>query len=64
MTLRVEFLGFFIYICAMDNLKKFIIKRKYDLLAVVSIILMISINVIFAVPAIIFLIIGESKTKH
>jgi hypothetical protein len=48
----------------MDNLKKFIIKRKYDLLAVVSIILMISINVIFAVPAIIFLIIGESKTKH
>ena len=31
-TSRVEFLGFFIYLCAMDNLKNFIVKNKYDLL--------------------------------
>jgi hypothetical protein len=63
-TLRVEFLGFFIYLCAMDNLKKFIIKKKYDLLSIGSIILMFSVSVMFAIPAIVFLIIGESKSEN
>ena len=60
-TSRVELLGFFIYLCAMDNLKQFIIKRKYDLLCLCCLILMMLVNVLFALPAIIFLVIGESK---
>ena len=61
-TLRVEFLGFFIYLCAMDNLKQFIIKRKYDLSFLSCLILMMLVNVLFAIPAIVFLIVGESKS--
>jgi hypothetical protein len=45
----------------MDNLKQFIIKRKYDLLCLCCLILMMLVNVLFALPAIIFLVIGESK---
>jgi hypothetical protein len=63
-TLRVEFLGFFVYLCAMDNLKNFIVKNKYDLLSLGCVSLMFSISVVFAIPAIIFLVIGASKLKH
>lgn len=63
-TSRVEFLGFFIYLCAMSDLRNFIIKRKYDLLSVCSIILMLFVNVLFAIPAIAFLVIDAGKTKH
>jgi len=63
-TSRVEFLGFFIYLCAMSDLRNFIVKRKYDLLSICSIILMLSVNVLFAIPAILFLVIDVSKTKH
>jgi hypothetical protein len=63
-TLRVEFLGFFIYLCAMDNLKKFIIKRKYDLLAVGCFILMFQISVLFAIPSMVFIIIGETNIER
>jgi hypothetical protein len=63
-TLRVEFLGFFIYLCAMDNFKEFIIKNKYDLLSLGCVILMFSVSALFAVPAIVFLVIGESKSEH
>jgi hypothetical protein len=62
--LRVEFLRLFIYICAMSDLRNFIVKRKYDLLSICSIILMISVNVFFAIPAILFLVIDVSKPKH
>ena len=48
-TSRVENLGFFIYICAMSYLRNFIVKRKYDLLSVCSIILMLLVNVLVAV---------------
>jgi len=57
-------LGFFIYLCAMDNLKEFIIKKKYDLLSAGCIISMLFISPIFAIPAIAFLVIGESKSEH
>jgi hypothetical protein len=63
-TLRVEFLGFFVYLCAMDNLKNFIVKNKYDLLSLGCVSLMFFISVVFAIPAIIFLVIGASKLKH
>jgi len=63
-TSRVEFLGFFIYLCAMSDLRNFIVKRKYDLLSICSIILMLSVNVLFAIPAILFLVIDVSKPKH
>jgi hypothetical protein len=63
-TLRVGFLGLFIYLCVMDNLKQFIIKTKYDLLSIGCIILMFSVNAVFAIPAIVFLVIGASKSEH
>jgi len=63
-TLRVEFLGFFVYLCAMDNLKNFIVKNKYDFLCISCIILMFSVNAVFAIPAIVFLVIGASKSEH
>jgi hypothetical protein len=63
-TLRVEFLGFFIYLCAMDNLKNFIIKHKYDLLAVGCFILMFQFSVLFAIPTIALIVIGETKSKN
>ena len=62
LTPGIDIPVFLFYICAMDNLKQFIIKRKYDLLSVYCIILMISVNVFFAIPAIVFLMIGESKS--
>jgi len=61
---KVEFLFLFIYICAMDNLKQFIIKRKYDLLSLSCLILMMLVNVLFAIPAIVFLVIDVSKPSH
>jgi hypothetical protein len=63
-TLRVEFLGFFIYLCAMDNLINFIVKNKYDLLSLGCIILMFSVSAVFAIPSLFFLVIGASKSKH
>ena len=63
-TSRVEFLGLFVYICAMDNLKNFIIKNKYDFLSIGCIILMFSVSVVFAIPAMVFLVIGVSNSKH
>jgi hypothetical protein len=62
-TSRVEILGFFIYLCDMDNFKQYIIKNKYDLLSVGCIILMLSVSVVFALPSIAFLVIGASKSK-
>jgi hypothetical protein len=59
--LRVELLGLFIYICAMNNLINFMINKKYDLLSLGCMFLMFFVNVLFALPAIIFLVIGESK---
>jgi len=56
-------LGFFIYICDMDNLKQFIVKRKYDILCMSSLILMFTTNVLFAIPAMGFLVYGESKKE-
>jgi hypothetical protein len=46
----------------MDNLKQFIIKNKYDLLSLGSFILMFTVSVLFAIPAIIFIITAESKS--
>lgn len=63
-TSRVEFLRFFIYLFAMSDLRNLIVKRKYDLLSVCSIILMLFVHVLFAIPAIIFLVIDISKSKH
>jgi hypothetical protein len=63
-TSRVEFLGFFIYICDMDNLKNFLIKNKYDFLSIGCIILMFSVSVVFAIPAMVFLVVGVSNSKH
>lgn len=63
-TSRVENLGFFIYICAMSYLRNFIVKRKYDLLSVCSIILMLFVNVLFAIPAIAFLVIDLCESKN
>ena len=62
-TSRVEFLGFFIYLCDMDNFKHYIIKNKYDLLSVGCILLMLSVSVLFALPSIAFLVIGASKSE-
>ena len=56
-TSRVELLGFFIYLCAMDNLKNFIVKNKYDLLSIGCVCLMFSVSVVFAIPAIVFVVI-------
>ena len=63
-TSRVEFLGFFVYLCAMDNLKKFIVKNKYDLLSLGCVCLMFSVSAVFAIPSLIFLVIGASKSEH
>ena len=63
-TLRVEFLGLFVYLCAMDNLKNFVMKNKYDLLCLLCLMLMFFVNVLFAIPSIWFLIMGESKSEH
>jgi hypothetical protein len=63
-TSRVEFLRFFIYLFAMSDLRNFIIKRKYDLLSICSIIFMLFVHVLFAIPAIIFLVIDISKSEH
>jgi len=63
-TSRVEFLGFFVYLCAMDNLKNFIVKNKYDLLSLGCVCLMFSVNAVFAIPAIVFIVIGVSKSEH
>jgi hypothetical protein len=63
-TLRVEFLGFFIYICAMDNLKNFIVNNKYDFLSLGCIILMFSVSAVFAIPSLVFLVIGVSESKN
>jgi hypothetical protein len=62
-TSRVEFLGFFIYLCAMDNLKNFIVKNKYDFLCISCIILMFSVSVVFAIPAMWFIFVGVSKSE-
>jgi hypothetical protein len=62
-TSRVENLGFFIYICAMDNLKNFIVKNKYDFLCISCIILMFSVSVVFAIPAMWFIFVGVSKSE-
>jgi len=48
----------------MSSLRNFIVKRKYDLLSVCSIILMLFVNVLFAIPAIVFLMIDISKSEH
>jgi hypothetical protein len=45
----------------MEKLKNFIKKNKYDLLSLGCMFLMFFVNVLFALPAIIFLVIGESK---
>jgi hypothetical protein len=62
-TSRVENLRFFIYICAMDNLKNFIVKNKYDFLCISCIILMFSVSVVFAIPAMWFIFVGVSKSE-
>ena len=62
-TSRVEFLGFFVYLCAMDNLKNFIVKNKYDFLCISCIILMFSVSVVFAIPAMWFIFVGVSKSE-
>jgi|TARA_R110000868_G_scaffold38793_1_gene135453 hypothetical protein len=62
-TSRVEFLGLFIYLCAMDNLKNFIVKNKYDFLCISCIILMFSVSVVFAIPAMWFIFVGVSKSE-
>jgi len=63
-TLIIELLGFFIYLCEMNSLRNFIVKRKYDLLSVCSLILMLFVHVLFAIPALLFLVIDVSKPKH
>jgi hypothetical protein len=60
----IDIPDFLFYLCVMNNLKQFIIKRKYDLLSISSIILIMLVNVLFAIPAIFFLMIGESKSKY
>jgi hypothetical protein len=64
LTPGIDIPDFLFYLCDMDNLKQFIIKRKYDLLSINSIILMMLVNVLFAIPEIVFLAIGESKSKY
>jgi hypothetical protein len=63
-TSRVEFLGLFVYICAMDNLINFIVKNKYDFLSLGCIILMFLVSAVFAIPSLFFLVIGASKSEH
>ena len=63
-TSRVEFLGFFIYLCAMDNLINFVVKNKYDFLSLGCIILMFSVSAVFAIPSLVFLVIGVSESKN
>jgi hypothetical protein len=63
LTPGIDIPDFLFYLCAMDNLKQFIVKRKYDLIFIFSVILMMFVNVLFAIPAIVFLIIGESKSN-
>jgi hypothetical protein len=63
-TSRVEFLRFFYYLCAMDNLKNFIVKNKYDLLSLGCVCLMFSVSAVFAIPSLVFLVIGVSKSEH
>jgi hypothetical protein len=48
----------------MDNLKNFIVKNKYDLLSIGCVCLMFSVSVVFAIPAIAFLVIDVSKSKN
>jgi hypothetical protein len=48
----------------MDNFKKYIVKKKYDLLSISCIILMFSVSAVFAIPAIAFLVIDTSKSEH
>jgi hypothetical protein len=48
----------------MEKLKAFIKKRKYDLLSLSCLVMMFFVHVIFALPAIIFLVIGESKSNY
>ena len=62
--LTVELLELFIYICDMDNLKNFIVKNKYDFLSISCICLMFSVSVVFAIPAIVFVVIDVSKSEH
>jgi hypothetical protein len=64
LTPGIDIPDFLFYLCAMDNLKQFIIKRKYDLLCVCCLILMMLVNVLFAIPAIVFLVIDVSKPRH
>ncbi len=63
-TSRVEFLRFFYYLCAMDNLKNFIVNNKYDFLSLGCVILMFSVSAVFAIPSLVFLVIGASKSEH
>ena len=63
-TSRVEFLRFFIYLCAMDNLINFVVKNKYDFLSLGCIILMFSVSAVFAIPSLVFLVIGVSESKN
>lgn len=48
----------------MDYFKKYLVKKRYDLLSMGCIILMCSVNVLFAIPAMVFLVIGVSKSEH
>ena len=48
----------------MDNLKNFIVKNKYDFLSISCICLMFSVSVVFAIPAIVFVVIDVSKSEH
>ena len=61
---RVEFLGFFIYLCGMDNLINFVVKNKYDFLSLGCIILMFFVSAVFAIPSLVFLVIGVSESKN
>lgn len=59
----IDIPDFLFYICGMSDLRNFIVKRKYDLLSVCSIILMLFVHVLFAIPALLFLVIDISKSK-
>ena len=48
----------------MDNFKEYIVKNRYDLLSIGSVVLMFSVSAVFAIPAIAFLVIGASKSEH
>ena len=48
----------------MNSLRNIIVKRKYDLLSVCSIILMLFVHALFAIPALLFLVIDVSKSKY